>query len=272
MKPGPLWEKKDKHCDPAKPADKQLGSWWDHVLLDTDSRLIVSLVVGRRTGETVAQAWADFYQRTDGLLPALVTTDEYSAYLTALLETYGVGKEDLELTDEEKEALDFKHMPAVYFPEEINYATVHKEREKGRVVKVEKRIVLGNEAGVAEALAEGSTAATINVSYVERCHGTQRHFNARKARKVYTFSKELVFHLAVTWLCVVFYNFGWTPRTLREQVEVKPPRYHQRTPAMVAGLAKHVWTLEELLTRPLFPPKPPNHAKKRQRKPKKPDG
>jgi hypothetical protein len=24
---------------------------------------------------------------------------------------------------------------------------------------------------------------------VERCHGTQRHFNARKARKVYTFSK-----------------------------------------------------------------------------------
>ena len=105
MKPGPLWEKKDKHCDPAKPADKQSGSWWDHVLLDTDSRLIVSLVVGRRTGETVAQAWADFYRRTDGLLPALVTTDEYSAYLTALLETYGVGKEDLELTDEEKEEL-----------------------------------------------------------------------------------------------------------------------------------------------------------------------
>ncbi len=97
-----------------------MGSWWDHVLLDTDSRLIVSLVVGRRTGETVAQAWADFYQRTDGLLPALVTTDEYAAYLTALLKTYGVGKENLELTDEEQEELDFKHMPAVYFPEEIN--------------------------------------------------------------------------------------------------------------------------------------------------------
>jgi hypothetical protein len=164
MKPGPLWEKKDKHCDPAKAEDQQLGSWWDHVLLDTDSRLIVSLVVGRRTGETVAQAWADFYQRTDGLLPALVTTDEYSAYLTALLATYGVGKEELELTKAEKEELDFEHLPAVYFPEEINYATVRKEREKGRVVKVEKRIVLGSEAGVAEALAEGSTAETINVS------------------------------------------------------------------------------------------------------------
>jgi hypothetical protein len=28
-------------------------------------------------------------------------------------------------------------------------------------------------------LAAGSTAATINTSYVERLHGTQRHFNAR---------------------------------------------------------------------------------------------
>jgi IS1 family transposase len=272
MKPGPLWEKKDKHCDPARPEDQQLGSWWDHVLLDTDSRLIVSLVVGRRTGETMAQAWADFYQRTDGLLPALVTTDEYSAYLTALLQAYGVGKEELELTDAEKEALDFENLPAVYFPEEINYATVHKEREKGRVVKVEKRILRGSQHGVAEALAAGSTAETINVSYVERCHGTQRHSNARKARKVYTFSKDLVFHLAVTWLCVVFYNFGWTVRTLREQVQVRPPRYHYRTPAMVAGLADHVWTLEEILTRPLYPPRPPVAAKKRQRKPRQPDG
>jgi hypothetical protein len=107
---------------------------------------------------------------------------------------------------------------------------------------------------------------------VERCHGTQRHFNARKARKVYTFSKELVFHLAVTWLGVVYDNFGWTVRTLRERVQVQPPRYHYRTPAMVAGLADHVWTLEEILTRPLYPPKPPATAKKRQRKPKEPDG
>ena len=272
MKPGPLWEKKDKHCDPAKPEDQQLGSWWDHVLLDTDSRLIVSLIVGRRTGETVAQAWADFYQRTDGLLPSLITTDEYTAYLTALLETYGVGKEELELTEAEKEELDFENLPPRYFPEEINYATVHKEREQGRVVKVEKRIVLGSKEGVAAAWAEGSTAPTINVSYVERSHGTQRHFNARKARKVYTFSKDLVFHIALTWMCVVFYNFGWTVRTLRQQLQVKPPRYRQRTPAMVAGLADHVWTLEEILTRPLFPPTPPAAAKKPRRRPKEPDG
>jgi hypothetical protein len=71
-------------------------------------------------------------------------------------------------------------------------------------------------------------------------------------RKVYTFSKELVFHVAVTWLCVVYYNFGWTPRTLREEVQENPPRYHYRTPAMVAGLTDHCWSLETLLSYPLF--------------------
>ena len=63
---------------------------------------------------------------------------------------------------------------------------------------------------MAEALAAGSTATTINTSYVERLHGTQRHFNARKARKVYTFSKELLFHVAVTWLCVVLTTLAGT--------------------------------------------------------------
>lgn len=91
---------------------------------------------------------------------------------------------------------------------------------------VEQRVVLGTEQQVAEALAQGSTSKTVNTSYVERYHGTQRHFNARKARKVYTFSKELVLHVAVTWLCVTFYNFGWMPRTLRERVQEEPPRYH----------------------------------------------
>jgi hypothetical protein len=267
-----MWGKKDKNCDPTQPADTGRGSWWDHVILDTESRLIVSLVVGRRTLETLVSAWADFYGRTDGGLPALVTTDEYSAYPTALLRIYGVPKEALELSVEEKKALDYASMPAVYFPEQINHATVHKEREGGRVVKIEKRIVRGTQKAVDAALARGSTAPTINVSYVERCHGTQRHFNARKARKVYTFSKELSFHVALTWLCVVYYNFGWTVRTLRQKVQADPLRYQYRTPAMVAGVADHRWTLKEILTRPLFPHKPTAPTKKPQNRAKEPEG
>ena len=90
---------------------------------------------------------------------------------------------------------------------------------------------------------------------MERWFGTQRQFSGRKKRKAYTFSKELSFHEACTWLVVMWYNFGWCVRTLRQKVEEDPPRYHSRTPAMAAGLAEHAWTMHELLSYPLYPPK-----------------
>jgi hypothetical protein len=150
----------------------------------------------------------------------LITTDAYAAYLTAVIETYGVRKEDLELTDVEKEEIDGESLP----PVEISYATVHQVREQVRVVRIDKQVILGTQEQVAEALEEGTTAPTINTSYVEQYQGPHRRSNARKARKVYTFSKELSFHVAVTWLCVVFNNFGWTPRTLREKIRSRPKR------------------------------------------------
>ncbi len=120
MRPGPLWGKKDKHCDPTKAGDHQQGSFWDHVLIDTQSRLIVTLVVGRRTLDTAYQAFLDFYRRTDGQLPLLITTDEYASYLTVIVSTSGVPKKDVELTEKEKMAFGWEQMPLVLFPAEIN--------------------------------------------------------------------------------------------------------------------------------------------------------
>jgi hypothetical protein len=116
MRPGPSWGKKDKHWDPSDPGDQGRGSYWDHVLIDADSRLIVTLVIGRRDTGTARQASADFYRRTDGDLTPLVTSDEYAPYLTVIVETYGVRREELELTDEQKVEYDYGGMPAVYFP------------------------------------------------------------------------------------------------------------------------------------------------------------
>ena len=223
-------------------------------------------MVGKRTTQTLQQAFTDFYQRTDGGLPALITTDEYAAYFTVIVNTWGVRKEDLEMTAAEKEEYGWDEMPSVYFPVEISYATVHKEREQGRVVRVEQRVIFGTADQVLAALEQGSTAPTINVSYVERWNATQRHFNARKARKVYTFSKEFAFHLAVTWLGVVYYNFGWQPRTLREKVQEHPPRYHYRTPAMVAGLVEEVWPLERVLSYPIYARRTKQKQRKRRRR------
>jgi hypothetical protein len=254
-RPGPSWGKKDKHCDPDDPDDAEQGSYWDHVIIDPETKLIASLVVGKRNADTVVRVFADFYDRTGGYLPELVTTDEYAVYETVILDTYGVWLKELELTPEEEEEFKQNGMPEFYFPVEISYATVHKEREGGRVVEVTQQRVLGSEEQLQETLAKSEQSQTVNTSFVERWFGTQRQFNARKKRKAYTFSKELSFHEACTWLVVAWYNFGWRVRTLRQKVQEHPPRYHCRTPAMAAGLADHVWTMSELLCHPLYPPK-----------------
>jgi hypothetical protein len=211
-------------------------------------------VVGRRDADAVVQMFTDFYGRTDGYLPELICTDEYAVYETVILDAYGVLREELELTPEED--VEFS-LGDFFFPEEVTYATVHKEKEGGRVVSVTERLVLGSEERLEETLEGSERSGSVNTSFVERCHGTHRHFNARKKRKAYTFSKELCFHEAAVWLVVLWYNFGWCVRTLREKVQEDPPRYRQRTPAMAAGLADHAWTMEELLSYPLYPPAAP---------------
>jgi IS1 family transposase len=250
-----LWEKKDKQCNPQDPADAAQGSYWDHVIVDPETKLIISLVVGRRNADTVVQVFADFYDRTNGYLPEVICTDGYGVYEVVILDTYGVWQAELELTAEEEAEFEYAGMPQFYFPAEISYARVVKEKKGGRVVKVTSVVVLGSEEQAEQTLAEAERSQTINTSFVERYHATQRQFNARKKRKAYTFSKELSFHAACTWLVVVWYNFGWCVRTLRQQVQEAPPRYHYRTPAMAAGLSDHAWTMHELLHCPLYQPK-----------------
>src|SRR5215469_8144311 len=43
--------KKEKHTDPDDPAAPEQGDQWDHVAFDPEHRLVVSVVVGKRTEE-----------------------------------------------------------------------------------------------------------------------------------------------------------------------------------------------------------------------------
>ena len=252
-----MWGKKDKQCDPDDPDDAEQGSYWDHAIIDPETKLIVSMVVGRRNADTVVQVFTDYYDRTDGYLPELIATDGYAVYETVILDTYGLWLTEAELTAEQLEEFRQAGRPEFYFPVEITYARVLKEKAGGRVVNVTSTVVLGSQKQAEETLAESERSQKINTSFVERWFGTQRQFTGRKKRKAYTFSKELSFHEAATWLLVVWYNFGWCVRTLRQKVQEDPPRYHYRTPAMAAGLAEHAWAMRELLAYPLYPPKDP---------------
>ena len=134
-------------------------------------------------------------------------------------------------------------------PAGVVYATVHKHREDGRVVAVEPRLVFGSERGLEEALGESS--ASHRGQHVVRGAAERDGPAPQRAegpRKTYRFSKDWQVHEAMTYLTMYSYNFCWGVRTLR--VKDDEGRWQQRTPAMAAGLADHVWTWEEWFTRP----------------------
>lgn len=235
--------KKQEHCDPEDPADDHHGDWWDHVAIDPESRLVLAVVPGARDAEAVAEVVDEVKQRTGGRVMDLMTSDDYPAYETAIRNAYGQ-----EVTTRPTGRPSRRVVPEKVPPPGLNYATVEKRREKGRVLEVVTRLVFGTMAAVAAALARSKVSRSINTSFLERQNGTDRHHNARKVRRTYTFSKDWRVHEAMTYFTLYRYNFRWPVRTLNERDERGGIR--KRTPAMAAGLADHVWTRREWLTYP----------------------
>jgi IS1 family transposase len=76
----------------------------------------------------------------------------------------------------------------------------------------------------------------ISTSYVERQNLTMRMSMRRFTRLTNAFSKKVENHAAAIALYFMYYNFGRIHQTLRV------------TPAMEAGVANHVWSVEEIVT------------------------
>jgi IS1 family transposase len=211
--------------------------------LDPEHRLVVAVVPGARTIENTEALVEEFRRRTGGRLLNLMTSDDYPAYETAILHAYGETITPAPTGKPGRPRAPFQVPPAG-----LSYAVVTKRREKGRVVEVGTRVVFGTVASVMMALGLSKVSRAINTAFIERENGTDRHRNARKARKTYRFSKDWRYHEAVTYLSLYSYNFCWPVRTL---AIVGPEGGRQkRSPAMAAGLTDHVWSMAEWLTRP----------------------
>jgi len=235
--------KKQAHCDPDDPTDAKQGDHWDHVAFDAEHRLVLSVVPGKRTEENTLALVGDVKQRLGGQVPRLITSDEYRPYKTALLEVYGETVCPPRTGRRGRPRLPYKEPPPT-----LHYGTVHKTRRKGRVVRVEARVIFGDRDEVRALLERSAVSRKINTAFIERNNGTDRNRNARKARRTYCFSKDWDVHEAVTYFTMYSYNFCWPVRTLR--IRDCEGNWQHRTPASAAGLTDHVWSLTEWL---MFP-------------------
>ena len=122
-----------------------------------------------------------------------------------------------------------------------HYTQMVKQRDtKGNLIGVDIRVIYGDETTL-----DRTGTRTV---YVERTNLTSRMMNGRLVRKTLGFSKELtMLQASCVWEDVV-YNLTRSVKTLR--VEVMPQtqrRWIHRSPAMVAGITDHIWSIREVL-------------------------
>jgi len=111
-------------------------------------------------------------------------------------------------------------------------------------LRVTSRAVFGDAQAVHQKLGEHN-------SYVEQTHLTIRHTNGRLVHKTLSYSKRVEV-LEASWEDII-YNLARPLKALRQEVNEDHKRWSPRTPAMVAGLTDHIWTIEELLTTRVSP-------------------
>jgi IS1 family transposase len=234
-----LREKKQQRCQ----ADEveTAGDWGDHTAVTADSKLVVSLVVGKRPqAQTIALVHDAKRRLRAKHLPAIFT-DAYTGYESALLEAFG------------------RHYPmprrgtkgrtppcGLRWPQGLAYGQVKKQYKGRRVERVEVRALYGK-ARLQHVLALLGYKQ-INTSVIERHNGTSRLRNQRKVRKTLAFSKEPRYHRWMSWLAVGLYNFGRRHSSLKSFQEAQ---VLHRSPAMAARLTDHIWTVRAWLLCPV---------------------
>jgi IS1 family transposase len=202
-----------------------------------DSKLVVSLVVGKRTYKQTLTLVQDVKNRLRrGHLPAMFT-DASASYESALLEVFG----------RRYPSPGRARRPVIRWRQGLAYGQVKKCYNGNRVERVEVPVVHGK-ARLAHVLYLLGYKQ-INTSAVERHNGTSRLRNRRKVRKTLTFSKATRYHRWMSWLSVGLYNFCRAHSSLKIKQE---EQVSHRSPAMVAGLADHIWSMREWLLQPVL--------------------
>ena len=202
--------------------------------------MVVSYHIGKRDEWSIREMFKRVPARLDDPLSVLYTSDEWDAYGKALKKVFGV-----EYTPVKTSSRGRPWTPKVRLPEELKYGVVHKWRERGRVVNVERKVVYGAVREVERMLKESPVSTSLNTSFTERNNLTLRHCNRRLQRKTMGYSKKAYLLDCQIRLFLGYYHFVRPHGGLT--IKRKGEKNIHRTPFMAAGFTDRIWTLEELM-------------------------
>lgn len=202
------------------------GSVWTWTAIDADTKLMLTWCIGARDAGCANRFMLDVASRVEGRVQ--LTTDGFKAYRWATALAFPDG------------AVDYAQLIKVY-------AGVSDGNPNS---KYSPPVCCGARK---EPMRGWPDPDHISTSFVERQNLTMRMSIRRFTRLTNGHSKKVRNHELATALHFMHYNFCRPHMTLAHG-GVK------RTPAMAAGVADHVWSLEEMLA--LMPEQPKGRVRK----------
>lgn len=177
---------KAKNVSCAKSAPEVAGDVWTWTALDAESKLIVSWMVGDRSGETACKFVQDVAERLTSRVQ--ITTDGHRPYLQAVEEAFGSD-------------VDFAMLEKIYStPPQVGPVRYSPGECCGTIT----RKISGQ-----------PDAKHISTSFVERQNLTMRMSIRRFTRLTNAFSKKIENHVYAIAIYFMHYNFCRVHQTLR---------------------------------------------------------
>jgi transposase-like protein/IS1 family transposase len=137
----------------------------------------------------------------------------------------------------------------------ILIAQVVKRYAKQRVVAVERRIVQGSTAQVEQIRYRSQGDGVINTAYIERLNATFRERLSSLTRRGRALARQTCTLQHGMYLIGTIYNFCTPHESLRLAKTAAGGACAERTPAMAAGITDHCWSIRELLSFHVPPPR-----------------
>jgi IS1 family transposase len=176
---------KQKNVAGAVAAPAWAGDTWTWTAIDADSKLIISYLVGDRSGETATMFIDNLAAKVDGRMQ--LTSDAWPAYMPAIIGAFG-------------DKIDYAQLDKVY--------RTPREAE----VRYSPPVCIGAKRSVRIG---DPDQAHISTSYVERSNLTMRMHMRRFTRLTNAFSKKFENHCHMVALYTVWYNFVKQHKTLK---------------------------------------------------------
>jgi hypothetical protein len=230
--------KKQKRVSASDQQD-QVGDHWDLNCIDPQTKLLLTIIPGKRTAEMIRQAVKDAASRLAvGCSKPAIFTDGEPAYIDAILSAFG---HRYRVAHSGRRGRP--HSAILRVAHDLIYAQVIKHRQQGQVKSVEIRPIFGKNK--LQTIVGELGWAKANRSAIERFNLTERMRNCRKAGKTLCFSRRTRYHDWMSLISAVGYNFHHVHRSLRQSKD--GGGWQKRTPAMASCLADHIYSTIELL-------------------------